>query len=300
MADRHSRLRPEDIQRKSDEYWNDYWSRSAVQFDDQDLERLWYHNQYWLACCLRQGKIAPGLFGNWTSGSIGTAWHGDYHMNYNTQQVFWGVFSSNHAEQHLPYVELVESLMDMSRNYARDKFGLPGAYFPHSAYPVPSEVVPYPAPPWGYEICETPWVVQSLWWHYLYTQDEQVLRRVFPPIREAARFIAAYVKRGADDRYHVIPTVSPENWGCTVDFRLNKDCIMDLALIDFLMEAAIQGFGAAGRGRLRTAEMGGDSFQFGGVSEGGCARRRDLGRRRECAARLDLQHSRDAGPGVSR
>jgi alpha-L-fucosidase 2 len=64
---------------------------------------------------------------------------------------------------------------------------------------------------------------------------------VFPPIREAARFIAAYVKRGADGRYHVIPTVSPENWGCTVDFRLNKDCIMDLAMIDFLMEAAIQG-----------------------------------------------------------
>lgn len=241
VADRHSRLKPEDIQRKSDAYWDDYWSRSAVQFEDRDLERTWYHNQYWLACCLREGKIAPGLFGNWTSGAIGTAWHGDYHMNYNTQQVFWGVFSSNHAEQHLPYLELVESLMDMSRNYARDKFGLPGAYFPHSAYPVPSQVVPYPAPPWGYEICETPWVVQSLWWHYLYTQDEQVLRRVFPPIREAARFIAAYVKRGTDGRYHVIPTVSPENWGCTVDFRLNKDCIMDLALTDFLMEAAIQG-----------------------------------------------------------
>ena len=38
----------------------------------------------------------------------------------------------------------------------------------------------------------------------------------------------------------MIPTVSPENWGCTVDFRLNQDCIMDLALIDFLMEAAVE------------------------------------------------------------
>jgi hypothetical protein len=35
--------------------------------------------------------------------------------------------------------------------------------------------------------------------------------------------------------------VSPENWGCTVDFRLNQDCIMDLALIDFLLEAVIKG-----------------------------------------------------------
>ncbi|MGH9614823.1 MAG: glycosyl hydrolase family 95 catalytic domain-containing protein, partial [Bryobacteraceae bacterium] len=124
--------------------------------------------------------------------------------------------------------------------FARDKFGLPGAYFPHSAYPVPSQVFSYPAPPWGYEICETPWVVQSLWWHYLYTRDNAILHRVYPILKAAAQFITAYVKRGSDGKYHVVPTVSPENWGCTVDFRLNQDCIMDLALIDFLLEACIE------------------------------------------------------------
>jgi hypothetical protein len=162
-------------------------------------------------------------------------------MNYNTQQVFWGVFSSNHADQHLPYIEVVENLLDMSVRYARDKFNLPGAYFPHSAYPVPSNTVPYPAPPWGYEISETPWVVQSLWWHYLYTGDEAILRRVYPLLKAGAQFIAAYVKREDDGKYHVFPTVSPENWGCTADFRLNRDCIMDLAMIDFLMEAVVKG-----------------------------------------------------------
>jgi alpha-L-fucosidase 2 len=207
---------------------------------DKELERLWYHNQYWLACCLREGKVAPGLFGNWTSGNIGTAWHGDYHMNYNTQQVFWGVFSSNHADQHFPYIEIVESILPMSQAYAREKFGLPGAYFPHSAYPVPSQVVPYPAPPWGYEICETPWVVQSLWWHYLYTLDDKILQRVYPLLKDAADFTAAYVKKGDDGKYHFKPTVSPENWGCTVDYRLNQDCIMDLALTQFLLDAVIR------------------------------------------------------------
>ena len=34
-------------------------------------------------------------------------------MNYNTQQVWWGVFSSNHVEQHEPYTRLVEHLMDI-------------------------------------------------------------------------------------------------------------------------------------------------------------------------------------------
>ena len=228
------------LESRSAQNWKDFWSRSAIELDDKELEKIWYRNQYFLACSLRAGKVAPGLFGNWTSGPIGTAWHGDYHMNYNTQQVFWGVFSSNHVDQHLPYVELCENLFSMSENYAKEKFGLPGAYFPHSAYPVPSQVVPYPAPPWGYEICETPWTVQSLWWQFLYTGDVDYLRRVYPMLRAAAQFIAAYLKKGPDGKHHVIPTVSPENWGFTVDFRLNKDCIMDLALIGFLFQAVLE------------------------------------------------------------
>jgi hypothetical protein len=228
------------LRRDSEQGWRDFWSRSAVSFDDPELERIWHHNQYFLACTLRAGKVAPGLFGNWMSGRIGTAWHGDYHLNYNTQQVFWGVFSSNHVDQHLPYVELVENLLAMSERFAREKFSLPGAFFPHSAYPVPSQVIPYPAPPWGYEVCETPWTVQSLWWHYQYTLDEAFLRRAWPPLLAAARFLAAYVRKEGDGRYHVFPTVSPENWGCTADFRLNRDCIVDLALIEFLLDAVVE------------------------------------------------------------
>ncbi len=235
-----------EIQRGSETFWKEYWSRSAVAFEDVELERLWYHNQYWLGCCLREGKVAPGLWGNWTSGRIGTAWHGDYHMNYNTQQVFWGVFSSNHVDQHLPYVEIVENLLPMAEATAKQQFGLQGAYFPHSAYPAPSQAVPYPTPPWAYEICETPWTVQSLWWHYLYTLDDAVLRRVYRPLKEAAQFIAAYAKRGDDGRAHLNPTVSPENWGFTAGQRLNQDCIMDLALARFLLGAVVEASGKLG------------------------------------------------------
>ncbi len=232
------------LQKTSEARWRDFWSRSAVEFGDADFEKIWYHNQYFLACCLREQKVAPGLFGNWSTGRIGTAWHSDYHMDYNTQQVFWGVFSSNHVEQHLSYVELCLNLMPMSEKYAKEKFDLPGAYFPHSAYPVPSQMVPYPVPPWGYQISETPWTVQSLWWQYLYTQDIDYLRKVYPMLRAAARFVAAYVKKGDDGKYHVIPTVSSENWGFTVDYRLNKDCILDLSLIAFLLNAVVEGSSA--------------------------------------------------------
>ena len=228
------------LQAETETVWENFWSHSAVEFEDKELEAIWYRNQYLLACCLRAGKVAPGLFGNWTSGRIGTAWHGDYHMNYNTQQVFWGVFSSNHVDQHLPYVELVENLLPMAEAYARDKFGMEGAFFPHSAYPVPSQVVPYPSPPWGYEVCETPWTVQSLWWHYLYTRDSAFLARVYPILRAATVFLVGFVKLGEDGKYHIAPSASPENWGCTVDFRLNQDCIMDLSMTEFLLDATVE------------------------------------------------------------
>lgn len=228
-----------ELQQRSEQKWREFWSASAVSFQDEDLERIWYHNQYFLACCLRKHATAPGLFANWSSGDIGSAWHSDYHLDYNCQQVYWGVFSSNHIDMHQPYLELAENLLQMSEKSAHDGFNLPGAFFPLSAYPVPSQIIPYPVPPWGYQICMTPWAVQSLWWQYLYTQDVKYLQRVYPIIRAAARFLAAFVTMESDGRYHIFPSISSENWGCTVDFRLNRDCILDLALTRFALNAMV-------------------------------------------------------------
>lgn len=225
--------------------WDAYWRRSAVALDDELLERTWYWNLYFLRCALRPGVTCPGLFANWSYRQIGVAWHGDYHMNYNTQQPFWATFSSNHVDLHLPYVDLVDHLLPISRKWARDYYGLRGAYYPHSAYPVEMNIMPYPVPDWGWEICETPWTVQSLWWHYLYTQDANFLRqRAFRPIKEAVLFLVDYMQRPeargerwGDDRYHIFPTVPPELYGLRPGFKLNHDCLVDLTLTKFVFKA---------------------------------------------------------------
>ena len=124
--------------------WRHYWEKSGVALGDEFLERIWYRNLYFLNCAARDGVTCPGLFANWSYNKIGTAWHGDYHMNYNTQQPFWCTYSSNHLEKNLPYVNLIEFLMPVSRAWAKDYYGLPGAYFPHSAYPVEMTMNPYP------------------------------------------------------------------------------------------------------------------------------------------------------------
>jgi hypothetical protein len=228
--------------------WRKYWNRSGVALEDPVLERTWYWNQYFFNCAAKSGVNCPGLFANWSYRNIGTAWHGDYHMNYNTQQPFWLPFSSNRVEKNLPYVELVERLLPLSQKWAKEYYGLRGAYFPHSAYPVEMTMLPYPVPTWGWEICETPWAVQGLWWHYLYTMDKDFLRqRAFGPIREAVLFLVDYMKRPeahgtqwGDDRYHVFPTVPPELYGLKPGFKFNHDCLVDLTLIKFVMKAYLE------------------------------------------------------------
>ena len=236
----------EDTFSRAEAVWSDYWNRSAVALEDEYLEKMWYENTYFLRCLLSGSSRCPGLFGNWMYEDIGTAWHGDYHMNYNTQQIFWGLMSANRQALHLPYVRLAEELLPLSRDWAQSFYKLRGACFPHSAYPVPMSVMPYPSPDWGWEIFETPWTVQSLWWHYSYTRDLELLRsRLWPVIREAALFLADYMLRdGAnprgDDKYHLFPTIVPEMYGLTEGFTKNLDGAVDLTLTKFIFRCSLQ------------------------------------------------------------
>ena len=225
--------------------WKDYWNKSGVSLGDEFLERTWYHNLYFFNCAVKEGVTTPGLFANWSFNKIGTAWHGDYHMNYNTQQPFWLPFSTNHLEKNIPYVELIEFLMDVSQKWAKEYYNLPGAYFPHSAYPVDMTMNPYPVPHWGWEIFETPWAVQGVWWHYLYSKDIDFLRdRAYVPIKAAVEFLVAYMKRPEargeewkDNNYHIFPAIPPELYALRPGFKYNYDCTMDLTLTKFIFKA---------------------------------------------------------------
>lgn len=233
------------VSARSLEEWKSFWDCSGVALEDRELEECWYRNLYFFNRSVREGVTCPGLFANWSFGDIGTPWHGDYHMNYNTQQPFWLPFSSNHLDKHLPYVEMVHHLLPVSRNWAQEYYKMRGAFFPHSAYPVKMNMQPYPLPTWGWEVFETPWTVQSLWWHYTYSQDLSFLKeKAFGPIRDAVLFLVDYMQRpeahGAqwgDDAYHIFPTVPPELYGLSLNFNRNADGLLDLVLTKFVFAA---------------------------------------------------------------
>jgi alpha-L-fucosidase 2 len=103
----------------------------------------------------------------------------------------------------------------------------------------------YPVPHWGWEICETPWAVQGLWWHYLYSRDVEYLqKRAYEPIKAAVEFLVAYMKRPEarggqwnDTDYHIFPTIPPELYALRPGFKYNYDCTVDLTLTKFIFRA---------------------------------------------------------------
>jgi len=54
-----TRIEFSQLQQSSESRWREYWSHSRFSFHDTELEKIWYHNQYFLACCLRKNKTAP-------------------------------------------------------------------------------------------------------------------------------------------------------------------------------------------------------------------------------------------------
>ncbi len=238
-----------DCIKTNDDAWRRYWNASAISLDDDELEKIWYRNMYFFNCSVKPGVTCPGIFANWSYDKIGTAWHGDYHLNYNTQQPFWLTFSSNHLDKNMAYVDLVDHLLPVSRKWASEYYKMRGAFFPHSAYPVDMNMHPYPVPDWGWEVFETPWMVQGLWWHYLYTGDPDFLKeRAFGPIKEAVEFLVDYMSRpdgygrrwGNDGKYHIFPSVPPELYGLQPGFKYNYDTQIDLTLARHIFNAYLQ------------------------------------------------------------
>ncbi|MDQ1258178.1 MAG: alpha-L-fucosidase 2, partial [Candidatus Hydrogenedentes bacterium] len=110
------------------QWWRDFWGKSFVEIPDKVIERQWYAAQYVMASCSRAGKYAPGLYGNWITTDT-PGWAGDYHLNYNYQAPWWGVFSSNHVELAEPYDQPLLDYMPRARENARTRLNCRGVLY---------------------------------------------------------------------------------------------------------------------------------------------------------------------------
>ena len=55
------------------------------------------------------------------------------------------------------------------------------------------------------------WMCEHIWTHYEYTEDKVFLRKMYPVLREAARFLLEFLTEDEDGYLVTSPSISPEN-----------------------------------------------------------------------------------------
>ena len=173
------------------QWWQEFWGRSFIEIPDKTIEQCWYSSWYIMASCSRAGKVAPGLWGNWITVND-PAWHGDFHLNYNFEAPFYGLYSSNHADTTLPYYDAMNQSIPRGKRIA-EKRGWKGIHLPVS-------IGPWGMCPegddsdWG-QRSNTAYAALPYVWHWQHTQDVAWLKATgYTYLRETALFWENYLK----------------------------------------------------------------------------------------------------------
>lgn len=178
---------------------------------DYDLVALYMqYGRYLLISSTRPGNLPPNLQGLWAP-QIRTPWNGDYHLNINLQMNLWGAEMFNLSELHLPTIEYVKSLVEPGSKTAKIYYNSRG-WVTHILGNVWGFTSPGEHPSWGATNTSGAWMCQHLWEHYLYTQDIEYLKSVYPVMKGAAQFFEDMLVEDPNNGFLVtVPTTSPEN-----------------------------------------------------------------------------------------
>jgi hypothetical protein len=109
-------------------WWRDFWGKSFVEIPDQKLMQRYYLSHYVMASASRNPDFPPGLQG-WVT-TDNPRWRGDYHLNYNFEAPFYGLYAANHIEQADPYTQPILDIAETGRQLAVSQLGIEGIYLP--------------------------------------------------------------------------------------------------------------------------------------------------------------------------
>ena len=223
--------------------WRDFWARSGVELGDRDLQHWWYRMLYFARTVSQPGGRFPvGLMPPLATDA--TPWHADFHFNYNSWQPFWSVISINHPELADPWISYVHGLLPRAQWQAKEVFDCEGVYysishFLHEPDPAVCKSVNKRSlvmSPWGMTIGMVGMTAQNLWHKHLCDPDRAYLEaKIYPTLREAARFYLSFMKQCRKDAAGKIllgPSYSPEHGAMGID-----NCPFDIAYVHYTFDA---------------------------------------------------------------
>jgi alpha-L-fucosidase 2 len=185
--------------------------RAFAESDDPQLAALLFQfGRYLLVCSSRPGCQPANLQGIW-NGSMHPSWDCKYTTNINLEMNYWPAEVTNLSECHQPLLEMIPELAEQGRNTARLTYGAPGWVLHHNT-DLWRATAPINGPYWGNWPCGGAWLCTHLWEHYLFTEEKEFLRKVYPVMKGSAEFFLETLQEHPKYKWLVTcPSSSPEN-----------------------------------------------------------------------------------------
>jgi len=178
-------------------WWRAFWAKALVEIGDPVLEQRYYLSNYVMGSGSRDPDFPQGLFGLWVTDDD-PRWAGDYHLNYNYQAQFYGLYSCDHLEQADTCEAPVLAFMERGRASAKELLNIRGVYY----------VVGIGAQ--GIQTCgkntflgqksNAAYCLVNMAMRWYHTYDKAYARKVYPFVIEVANFWEDYLAFEPSDK----------------------------------------------------------------------------------------------------
>jgi len=178
---------------------------------DPQLAALTYNfGRYVLIASSRPGTQPANLQGIWNN-DMNPAWDSKYTTNINTEMNYWAVETANLPELLEPLTTMITELTDQGAQVAKEHYGARGWVF-HQNTDLWRVAAPMDGPAWGTFTVGGAWLTTHMWEHYLFTQDLDYLKEVYPVIKGSVEFFMDFLVPYPGKNWLVTnPSNSPEN-----------------------------------------------------------------------------------------
>ena len=190
--------------------------------------------RYLLICSSQPGGQPANLQGIWND-KLFPSWDSKYTCNINLEMNYWPAEVTNLTDLNEPLFRLIREVSETGKESAQVMYGSDGWVLHHNTdiWRVTGAIDNSPSGMWA---SGGAWLCQHLWQHYLYTGDEEFLRKAYPILKGAALFFdQVMIKEPTHGWLVMCPSNSPENThagsgnkattaaGCTMDNQLVFD-----------------------------------------------------------------------------
>ncbi len=211
---------------------------------DVDLQaKLFHFGRYITVSSSREGSEPSNLQGRWCQDLLPN-WGSKYTLNVNTEMNYWPAEVTNLSECTAPLFHLIEDLAENGAETAKLYYGA-GGWVSHHNTDLWRGTAPVDAARYGMWPMSGVWLCQHIWEHYLFTEDLDFLRKYYPIMKGAARFVLDILAVNPNYGYLTVPfSMSPEQGyfieGNPEEMFLAPSTTMDNALIRDLFPHCIE------------------------------------------------------------